>query len=99
MKTLPLPRLEDALAAFGISHSLFWVLLVALVVWSIALKGTALWYAARNHQRVWFIVLLIANTFGLLELIYLIWFRADKDENRTASLFNAPEGPESSPSV
>ncbi len=47
-------------------------------VWTLAIKGYALWHAARNGQREWFIAILIINTLGILELIYLVWFRSDK---------------------
>ncbi|MEG3069987.1 MAG: DUF5652 family protein [Candidatus Syntrophopropionicum ammoniitolerans] len=38
-------------------------------------KGIALWYTARNSQLVWYIALLIVNTLGILEIIYLLFFR------------------------
>jgi uncharacterized oligopeptide transporter (OPT) family protein len=66
-------------------------LLFALVaIWSIAWKGVALWFAARNYQKRWFIALLILNTLGILEIIYLVWFRRDKQGGVTQSLFNNP---------
>jgi methionyl-tRNA synthetase len=37
-----------------------------------ALKGLALWRAGRNDQRGWFVALLLVNTLGILELIYLM---------------------------
>ncbi|MEK6818456.1 MAG: DUF5652 family protein [Nanoarchaeota archaeon] len=37
-------------------------------------KGLALWKSARNNQEVWFIVLLVINTLGLLEILYLFVF-------------------------
>ena len=46
-------------------------LFFALVGWSIALKGFALWKAAHRESKPWFIVLLFINTFGILELIYI----------------------------
>ncbi|MBI2409952.1 hypothetical protein HYV30_02830 [Candidatus Kaiserbacteria bacterium] len=46
-----------------------------VVLWSLAIKGLALWHAARNTQKGWFIVMLVVNTIGILEIIYLIWFR------------------------
>lgn len=48
------------------------IILVAL--WTLLLKGFALWYAARDRQKWWFIALLVINTMGILEIIYLIWF-------------------------
>ena len=48
-------------------------LLLALVVMVavIALKGYALWHAARRSEKWWFIALLLINTVGILELVYL----------------------------
>ncbi len=53
----------------------FWILILALAVWSLVLKGFSLWYAARGGQYRWFVILLILNTLGLVEIVYLIWFR------------------------
>lgn len=50
-------------------------LIVVLAVWTVILKGYALWSAARNTQKWWFIALLVINTLGILEIIYLIWYR------------------------
>ena len=44
---------------------------IVLMVWSIVWKGIALWKAARNGQKPWFIVLLIVNTMGILEILYI----------------------------
>ena len=49
--------------------------LVVVALWTVVLKGYALWYAARGSQKWWFIALLIVNTLGILEIVYLIWFR------------------------
>ena len=56
-------------------HSLATLLILVVIVWSLILKGFALWYAARGSQKAWYIVLLVINTAGILEIIYLIWFR------------------------
>ncbi len=63
---------------------LFWPVLVALAAWSVLIKGFALWHAARNGQKEWFIFLLIVNALGIPELIYLIWFRTDTQETAVA---------------
>lgn len=47
-----------------------WILLVSL--WSLVWKGLALWRAAQLKQKGWFIALLIINTAGILEIIYLL---------------------------
>lgn len=49
--------------------------LIPLVVWSIAMKGLALWYSARSSQKGWFVAVLVVNTIGILELVYIFLFR------------------------
>lgn len=49
-----------------------WVLVV-LIIWSLIWKGLALWKAARLGSKPWFVVLLIVNTLGLLEIIYFFF--------------------------
>ncbi len=79
---------HPAVALLGtVGAALFFI---ALAVWSLAWKGVALWFSARNHQKKWFIVLLILNTAGILPIIYLLAFRRDKQEGVTTSLFNSP---------
>ncbi|MGD0328666.1 MAG: DUF5652 family protein [Minisyncoccia bacterium] len=55
--------------------SIFAPLVLIVVLWTVILKGYALWHAARGNQKWWFVALLIINTLGILEIIYLIWFR------------------------
>jgi hypothetical protein len=47
--------------------------LLALVIWSIPWKGFALWKSARRGEKIWFMVLLIINTAGILEILYLFF--------------------------
>jgi uncharacterized protein (DUF486 family) len=54
-----------------LQHPLVIVLLVALAIWSLVWKGFALWRAAEKKSKPWFIVLMILNTAGILEIIYL----------------------------
>lgn len=55
-----------------------WSWLPLLVIWELFWKGLALWKAARNDQRYWYIALLIFNTFGLLQILYLFVFAKEK---------------------
>ena len=41
-----------------------------LVVWSMVWKGLALWKSASLRQKWWFVILLVVNTMGILEIIY-----------------------------
>ena len=63
----------------GFSFIFFAVLLYALMIWSIAWKGLALWKSARNNHQWWFIGLLIINTVGILDLIYIFVFGKKKE--------------------
>jgi methionyl-tRNA synthetase len=40
-----------------------------------------LWKSARNTDKVWFIVLLLVNTVGILEILYIYFFSKKKDNN------------------
>ena len=55
-------------------------ILYLLIAWSVIWKGIALWYSARNRQIAWYIALLIVNTVGILEIVYIIFFKKSKDE-------------------
>lgn len=46
----------------------------ALLLIVTAIKGFALWEAARREERWWFIALLFLNTLGILEIVYLFAF-------------------------
>jgi methionyl-tRNA synthetase len=50
-------------------------LFTALVIWSLIWKALALWHSARNNQLAWYIMLIFINTAGILEIIYLLFFR------------------------
>ena len=65
--------------------AVFAPLFLAAIVWTIILKGFALWHAARGSQKWWFFFLLIVNTLGILEIIYLIWFRKDISKSPVSS--------------
>lgn len=50
-----------------------WVFLI-LIVWSFVWKGLALWQSARNGHKGWFVALLLINTLGILEILYIYVF-------------------------
>lgn len=54
------------------------VVFVFIYVWSLFWKGLALWSSSKNNQKNWFVVLLILNTVGILEIIYLFFFAKKK---------------------
>jgi len=54
-----------------------WVIL-AMALWTIPWKGAALWKSARQNEKWWFIALLLINTVGLLEILYIFVFSKKK---------------------
>ncbi|MDO8511877.1 MAG: DUF5652 family protein [bacterium] len=54
--------------------------LVLLIIWTIPWKGFALWRSARNKQLPWFIGIMVVNTFGILEILYLAFFQKPSEE-------------------
>lgn len=50
-----------------------WALMVILI-WSLFWKAMALWKSARLNQPIWFIIMLLINTFGILEILYVFLF-------------------------
>jgi len=66
---------EAAFKAFPwMSPALFSFFILILVFWTVIWKGLALWKAARRGDRNWFIALLVVNTAGLLEILYVYFF-------------------------
>ncbi len=61
-----------------VPHFVLLAVFVVLLVATTILKAFALWHAARNTQPFWFAAMLVLNTLGILELVYLLGFRKDK---------------------
>lgn len=56
-----------------------WAIILALL-WTLPWKGVALWKTARNSHLIWFIALLLVNTLGILEILYIFVFGKKKIE-------------------
>lgn len=57
----------------GISAALL-IVIIIIAIWSLIWKAFALWKAARKNHLIWFILLLIINTIGILEILYIFIF-------------------------
>jgi hypothetical protein len=57
-----------------------WWIILLIALWTIPWKGVALWYAARENQKWWFIALLVLNTLAILEILYIFGFRQKLDK-------------------
>lgn len=58
-------------------------LLVAIIAWSLPWKGVALWKAARQNDKGWFVALLVINTLALLEILYIFNFSKKRRPEKT----------------
>jgi len=59
-----------------------WIV-AAMVLWILPWKGIALWKAARNSHKGWFIALLILNTLAILEILYIFIFSKKQGASKT----------------
>ncbi len=57
-------------------QNLIWIL--PLLIWSTIWKAIALWKSARAGHTPWFVVFLIVNTAGILEILYIYVFSKKK---------------------
>jgi len=58
----------------GISVATAIAILTLAAIWSLIWKGFALWKSSKKNNLIWFIVLLVVNTFGILEILYIFVF-------------------------
>ena len=57
------------------------LILIPILIWSLPWKGVALWKAAENGHKKWFIILLVANTLAILEIVYIFYFSKKSTNN------------------
>jgi len=62
-----------------------WIIWLTLL-WVLPFKGVALWKAAKNCHKWWFIPLLVLNTMAVLEIIYIFFFSKKTKEIHSKNL-------------
>jgi hypothetical protein len=62
-----------------------------IAVWSFVWKGFALYRAGANRSVAWFVVFMILNTAGILEILYLFVFSKKPHSNQP--IYSAPVAP------
>jgi hypothetical protein len=55
-------------------------LFAVMAIWVGIWKGIALWKAAKNNSIPWFVALLVVNSVGILEIIYIFFFSKKKKD-------------------
>ena len=53
-------------------------ILILFIAWTLFWKAYAVWTAVKNNHKGWFIAVLILNTGGILEIIYIFWVAKKK---------------------
>ena len=58
--------------------------IIPYLIWITVWKGLALWKSASKKQLPWFLILLIINTMGVLEIAYVFYLNKwDIDKGKT----------------
>ena len=58
----------------GVTAGAALVLVLILSIWTLIWKGLALWKASKKNSIPWFVIILVVNTIGILEILYLFVF-------------------------
>lgn len=55
-----------------LDNPLLLAVIIGVGIVTYILKGFALWRAGRNNHGGWFLALLVVNSLGILEILYLL---------------------------
>lgn len=64
------------------NYRLLWFL-GPLAILDLVLRGFALWRAARNGHKWWFVALLLINSLGIIPAIYLLTNKEKKASKKS----------------
>ena len=59
------------------------LLISVAIIWSLVWKGLALWRAAELRQKYWFTAILVINSLGILDIIYLFVVARNQREGQS----------------
>jgi len=63
-----------------LDQNIWWIAVLAL--WELAWKGWAIWIAARQGSKVWFLALFLISSSGLLPILYIFVFSKEARKAR-----------------
>ncbi len=49
------------------------IFLLVTILWVLPWKIYALWTASKKNHKIWFVVFILVNTLGILEIIYIFY--------------------------
>ena len=70
----PYSQISSLADLLGVSLWAGIIIFTIIFIWSLVWKGLALWKSAQKKSIIWFIALLIINTIGILEILYIFVF-------------------------
>ena len=76
----------EYLTSFGTYGNLPLWLTYVVIVWTLIWKLIGLWKSARNKHIVWFIIIGILNTVGILPILYIFIFSKFKKKNKPVKM-------------
>ncbi|HRY31268.1 MAG TPA: DUF5652 family protein [Candidatus Paceibacterota bacterium] len=65
------------------NENLDMILFILILIWVLAWKGKALWIAAKKDSIKWFVALLVFQTMGILDILYIFFFSKDRESSDT----------------
>jgi hypothetical protein len=58
------------------------LIITLLATWELIWKGFALWKAGRKNDKLWFILILVFNTAGILPIVYIFLVSKGKQTDK-----------------
>ncbi|MEK6923245.1 MAG: DUF5652 family protein [Nanoarchaeota archaeon] len=74
-----------SLAINFIISAYFLPVIVITIVWDLFWKAWGLWISSQRKEKIWFVLILIINSAGILPIIYLwlrLWRKKASDKKR-----------------
>ena len=62
--------------------------MVLLIVWTLLWKCYSVWLASKNNHKKWFVALVVLNTVGILDMIYIFAYLKKKPSDVKRSFLN-----------
>jgi hypothetical protein len=75
--------------AASVQDPIWWTIVPLILAWTLLWKGLALYRAGANRSPGWFVVLLVLNTLGILEILYFFIFSRGRKRDMDAQLGQA----------
>ena len=75
----------ESLALNFTASAYFMPVIVLIILWDFFWKAWGLWVSAQRKEKIWFALILIINSAGILPIIYLwlrLWRKKVSDKKR-----------------